>query len=242
MTDTPDRNREENERLLRLLEAATAPSCANEPSQLAEQDEYAGLRAAWLALGHLLDAAGEAQTTEAPSVGEENKPLSRVYDERASLSGSIKAPSAIYQRTFRLRRFAAIAAVAAAACVILLEAGSLGLNWWLARAARQINQGQQMVGPAQQSHVQPRPDAPKAPTPAVVHNENRVRPDKAIVQKQATAVAKTSTWDDAIDQQIASVSQQIESVRNTWGHRVDDVDLVQYGVDDVSAELTKDAL
>ena len=65
---------------------------------------------------------------------------------------------------------------------------------------------------------------------------------KATAPKQSTTPAKTSTWDDSIDEEITSVSQQIESVRQTWRHGVDDVDLVQYRVDEVSAGLTKDAL
>ena len=75
-----------------------------------------------------------------------------------------------------------------------------------------------------------------------MQSETQASPHKATVPKQSTSPAKTSTWDDAIDDQIASVSQQIESVRHTWGHRVDDVDLVQYRVDEVSTGLSKDAL
>jgi hypothetical protein len=249
MNNTPDSDREEDDRLLRLMEAATAPRDDNEPAHLAERDEYASLRASWLALGRLLDAAGEAPRIEARSekvetrrVSEENKPLPRAYADKTALSDSIRAHRASHQRKLRrLRRFTAIVAVGAAACVILLVAGNFGLNWWLARAARQMNQGP-VAGPAQPPIIKQQQDAAKGPATIVMQNEKQAPPHNANTQKQAATVVKTSTWDDAIDQQIASVSQQIDSVRHTWGRGVDDVDLVQYGVDEVSAGMTKDAL
>ncbi len=257
MNDTPDRLLEENDRLLRLLEAATAegPECTHDAPRDERggtpHDDYVVLRETWLAFGRLLDAAAEARGTqpiEARSVSEE--------DRRA------RWPSAVHYRKAspphftnherqvrRLRRFAAMLAVAAAACCILLEVGNLGLNWWLARAGRQLNQGLPVAGPSIKPHVAPQQDLPKAPAPAVVHND--ASQHKATAPKQSaatktltakTSTVKTSTWDDSIDEEITSVSQQIDSVQQGWRHRVDDVDLVQYRIDDVSAGLSNDSL
>ena len=83
---------------------------------------------------------------------------------------------------------------------------------------------------------------------ARLHRDERARvatvvPNDTNKQKTSDRTAtKTSAWDDPIDTQITAVSQQIDSVRQTWQHRVDDADLVQYRIDDVSAGLSKDAL
>ena len=61
--------------------------------------------------------------------------------------------------------------------------------------------------------------------------------------KKATAGgAKASTWDDPLETQIASVSQEISDVEQNWQHRVDDADVVQYHIDEVSATLQNDKL
>lgn len=56
--------------------------------------------------------------------------------------------------------------------------------------------------------------------------------------------AKSSipTWEDSLETQIASVSRQISSVEQNWQHRVDDLDLVQYRIDEVSDSLQNDTL
>jgi hypothetical protein len=129
----------------------------------------------------------------------------------------------------RSRHFGAMAAAAAALVV------ALGLSWWLTRGGRPNGNGGPAVVHNDVKPDQPQQVAPNVPAPAVVHNEPN-RP------KQEGAVAKSSAWDDPIDTQITAVSQQIDSVRQTWQHRVDDADLVQYRIDDVSAGLSKDAL
>ena len=69
-----------------------------------------------------------------------------------------------------------------------------------------------------------------------------VRAEKATNEQPKTATATTSTWDDPLETQIASVSQQISNVEQNWQHRVDDVDLVQYRIDAVSESLQDDKL
>ncbi len=249
MNDMPDNEHEKDDRLLRLLEAVTAPRDKRGPSHLAERDEYADLRETWLAFGRLLETASEAQAIEsrcasggieAGSASKEIKLMPRSLAERPALSDSIDAHVASHQRqVWRLRRFAAILAVAAAACGILLELGGVGLNWWLARAGRQINQGFPVAGPAQ-PNAAPQPAAPQAPVPGVVQNNATTVEKKASIPKQSTA--RTSTWNDAVDEEITSVSQEIDSVQQSWRHRVDDADLVQYRIDEVSAGMSGDGL
>ena len=178
------------------------------------EPEAAGLRDAWLAFGRLLDAADEAQggNWNAKSILR-SEPLRRQPAKRG--------------------RYVAAFAAAAALCF------ALGLGWWLSRGGQPNGNGGQAVVKkdsttdqpqgAQSQEVQPRPIAP---VPSIASNETN-KPKKA---------AENSAWDDPIDTQITAVSQQIDSVRQTWQHRVDDADLVQYRIDEVSAGLSKDAL
>ena len=233
--------------MLRLLEAATAegPECTHDAPRNERggtpHDDYVVLRETWLAFGRLLDAAAEARGTqpiEARSVSEETR-RPRSLAERGALSESITAHFTNHERQVRrLRRFAAILAVAAAACCILLEVGGVGLNWWLARQGRQLNQGLPVAGPWISRTLRAASLAHGA-APAVVHNNASQR--KATAPKQSattktstakTSTVKTSTWNDSIDEEITSVSQQIDSVQQAWRHRVDDVDLVQYRIDE----------
>ena len=57
-----------------------------------------------------------------------------------------------------------------------------------------------------------------------------------------TGDEKSVRVDDPLETQIASVSQQINNVAQNWQHRVDDVDLVQYRIDEVTDSLQNDAL
>jgi hypothetical protein len=127
--------------------------------------------------------------------------------------------------------------MAAAAAALIV---ALGLSWWLTRGGQRNPNGapafvHQDVKPNQSQQGAPQQVVRNVPVPVVVQNES-------IKPKQATAAAKTSAWDDPIETQITAVSQQVDSVRQTWQHRVDDFDLVQYRIDDVSAGLSKDAL
>jgi len=68
-------------------------------------------------------------------------------------------------------------------------------------------------------------------------------PRSAAVKKQPkTGTTKTSTWDDPPERQIALLSQQITDVEENWRHRVDDVDLVQYRINEVAELLQRDAI
>ena len=68
------------------------------------------------------------------------------------------------------------------------------------------------------------------------------RAEQAMKKQPNAGTAKTSTWDDPLETQIASVSQQIRNVEQNWQHRVDDVDLVQYRIDEVADALQNDPL
>ncbi len=216
MNDIPDMERWEAERLQRMLEGVTAADRADPVPR--DEPEAAGLRDAWLAFGRLLDAAEEAQSGNW-------HPKSVLQSEPPK-----KQPAK------RGRYVAAFAAAAAALCV------ALGLGWWLSRGGQPNGNGGQAIvkkdsktdqpqaAPTQQN--QPQPIAPTMPVPSIASNETN-KPKKS---------ADHSAWDDPIATQITEVSQQIDSVRQTWQHRTDDVDLVQYRIDEVSAGLSKDAL
>jgi hypothetical protein len=129
----------------------------------------------------------------------------------------------------------AIAVVVAAACSVLVEVGSFLLNRRIDRLNQQLTH-EAPVAP----HNQPQPAV--MPRAIIVQNNITTNQKSAASPTQPTAAAKSSTWDDAIDTQITAVSQEIDSVQRTWQHRVDDVDLVQYRIDEVSEGLSKDAL
>ncbi len=130
--------------------------------------------------------------------------------------------------TKRSRHVAVFAAAAAALCV------ALGVGWWLSRGGQPNgNRGPAVVKketttdqPQTVQQIQPRPITPTVPAPSIA----------------STKAAENSVWDDAIDTQITAVSREIDSVRQTWQHRVDDADMVQYRIDEVSAGLSSDAL
>jgi hypothetical protein len=240
----------EQEQLKRMLEEATASDRArNEEHRSLEQvgPEAAGLRDAWLAFGRLLEAADAAGTM--PSIklpNEEYTASPQLRDKVEALSQSTKEHFADHERSVRrIRRWVAVAAVAAAACLILVEVGNLAVNWWLIRAGQQIDRGQPVIGQNRPPQVAPlnmpvpNVPVPKVPVPnmpaPVVANSDTTK------QKQ-DAAAKSSSWDDPLDTQIAAVSQQIDTVRQNWQHRTDDVDLVQYRIDEVSAGLSSGEL
>ena len=177
------------------------------------EPEAAGLREAWLAFGRLLEAADEAQSGNwNPKSIRQSEPLKK-------------------QPAKRSRHVAAFAAGAAALCV------ALGLGWWLSRGGQPNGHGGHEVVKKDATTDQPQTDQriqrpPNVPAPNIANNE----PSKS------KKTAENSVWDDAIDTQITAVSQEIDSVRQTWQHRVDDADMVQYRIDEVSAGLSSDAL
>jgi hypothetical protein len=215
MNDMPENDRLEMERLQRMLEDVTAADRSHTAPQ--GEPEAARLRDAWLAFGRLLDAAEEAQS------GNWNPGSIQQVEPRKK------------QAEKRNRHFGPI--VAAAAALII----ALGVTFWLTRDIRPNGGGGPEVVGGKPKDIRPsqvvqQPNVPAPNEQPVVANNNATKP------KQESSAAKTSTWDDPIETQIASVSQEIDSVRQTWQHRTDDVDLVQFRIDDVSVGLSKDEL
>jgi hypothetical protein len=123
-----------------------------------------------------------------------------------------------------------IASVAAMAIV----AATLG--WWIVRGIKQQHNGIDRE-PALAQKVMPK--QPQTVKPAVA-------PQSAVVKKTnegaKAATSTTSGWDDPLETQIASVSQQIQDTEQNWRRRTDDVDLVQYSIDEVSNSVKNDEL
>ena len=115
----------------------------------------------------------------------------------------------------------------AAAAAALLVAVAFG--WWIGRDGKQDNREPSLARNAPRRN---RPQPRRAGAGEQPANEASRRP----------RTAKTSTWDDPLETQIASVSQQISNVEQNWQHRVDDVDLVQYRIDEVADSLQNDTL
>jgi hypothetical protein len=246
MNDMSEREPDETTRLQRMLEEATA-----DRTHPTSQDEGVELRATWLAFGRLLNAADEAQPTQARSASEWTQLIqarsasegARSIEARSASEGTASIPRSLAEsidahvsnerrKVRRIRTWVAIATAVAAVCIVFAEVVNIGLNNWRGLVDWQIKHNASVV---QQAPPQP-------PAPAVVHNDIPTPLKKTNLQKPAAGAAKESIWDDAIETQITSVSQQIESVRQDWRHRVDDVDLVQYRIDEVSAGLTNNAL
>jgi hypothetical protein len=206
----------EMERLQRMLEDVTTADRSH-PLPKGEGED-AGLRDAWLAFGRLLDAADEAQS------GNWNPASIQPVEPRKK------------EAEKRNRHFGPI--VAAAAALII----ALGVTLWLNRDIRPNGGGGPAVVGDKPKDIQPRQVVQQPNVPAPNEQAPLVANNDATKPKQDSSAAKSSTWDDPIETQIASVSQQIDSVRQTWQHRTDDVDLVQYRIDDVSAGLSKDEL
>jgi hypothetical protein len=216
MSEMPENEGRDVERLQRMLEEVTASDRAHPAPH--DDPEAAGLREAWLAFGRLLEAADEAQSGNwNPEIVRQKEPLRTQPAER----GRLLAPM-----------------VAAAAAICL----AIGLGWWMSRSGQPNGNGPAVVRtqqkPDQPQDVrppQPKPVVPNVPAPSVAQGETN-KP------QQATAATKSSVWDDAIDTQITALSQQIDLVRQTWQHRVDDADLVQYRIDEVSDGMSDNAL
>lgn len=121
----------------------------------------------------------------------------------------------------------------AAAAALLLAAVTLG--WWIRHDGKQDNREPSLAQTAAPQQAIPQPE--------IATNKNAVAGTNNATNKKPTATtAKTSTWDDPLETQLASVSRQIRAVEQNWQHRVDDVDLVQYRIDDVADSLQNDPL
>ena len=205
-----------NEDLLRLkqmLEEATAADASAEHGDA----ETASLREAWLAFGQLVRAA-DASLPAMPDF----------------------MPSLAPQQPRRSRWIALIAATAA----VLLIAITCG--WWIGHD-RKPNNGEPSIAqtpPPEQAISQPETTAA---VPAALPKQDLPKPGvaqakKATNEQPKLATAKASTWDDPLETQIASVSQQIRNIEQNWRHRVDDLDLVHYRIDAEADSLQVDKL
>ena len=132
----------------------------------------------------------------------------------------------------RRRRWIGLLAAAAAALLV-----AVALEWRIGGDGKQGN-GSRGVPPVAGNPVVPpvKDDLQTAPGAAVAGS------DKTTNKQPKAGTASPSTWEDPLESQIALVSQQVNSVRQSWRHRVDDVDLVQYRIDEVSNALQNDKL
>ena len=208
-----DSNDQRTMRLKQMLEDATATD-----RPISGDPEAASLRDAWLAFSQLAAAADD----------------------------SLPAPPAIMPSitTPKPRRVQWAGLIAAAAAGLLL---AITCGWWFARDAEQANSNGSNGEPSFAAKPAPEKAAPQvvkqdSPKMAIVQTEKT--PDKVVTSRAAVKIAakKSAAWDDPLDTQITSVSQEFSDVEENWQHRVDDVDLVQYRIDEVSSSLQNDAL
>jgi hypothetical protein len=113
----------------------------------------------------------------------------------------------------------------AAATVVLIAV----VGWRMVHhGARQDFKGDQTIAnDNNSSNSQPRQANQDAPKPSPVVNNKS---------------PKSGAWDDPLETQIASVSQQIRDVEQNWRRRADDLDLVQYRIDKASDSMQDDPL
>jgi hypothetical protein len=221
-----DPNNQEIARLARMLEEVSSadPHAMSEPGNA----EAASLREAWLAFAQLVRAADDS-LPETP----------------ASMLMAMPATAAVPAQKPR-RRFGLIAAVAAA----LLVAVSLG--WWIARGNWPHRDRGNEPSLAQTT-------TPGSPTPQVINQDSpkpavamapKASAEKTVATKSANKSANadtvtkaaTSAWEDPLETQISSVSQQIRDVEQNWQRRADDLDVVQYKIDEVTNAVQNDEL
>ncbi len=243
-----DSTNQETLRLKRLLEEVTAAdtpagdAAAQCPDAARVRDvEGESLRQTWLAFSQLIRAADASLPAMAPVVLPMAAPL-RPQKSRPS-------------------RWVALIAAAAA---ILLVAVTFG---WLTGGAgvSPVNRGA-AVSPAKDSSETPSPtnntnlakqDRRESTTPTEIATTGQPTTGQPTTGQPTTGqpttgqptaeqpravAAKASTWDDPLDTQIVTVSQEIRDVQQNWERGVDDVDLVRYRMDEVSDSLQNDSL
>ncbi len=174
--------------------------------------ETASLREAWLAFGQLAAAAD------------------------ASLPAMPDLMISIAPRKARRSHWLGLIAATAAALLVAVT-----LGWWIRGGSRQQNGNGNGGEPAVAHAAAPKQAKPQTmeqgqPKPAVAQGK------KAMANKSKTGAAATSVWDDSLETQISSVSRQVGNLEQNWQHRVDDLDLVQYRIDEMSDSLQNDVL
>ncbi|MGO9108518.1 MAG: hypothetical protein ACLP9L_04730 [Thermoguttaceae bacterium] len=206
----------------RTRNAAEGVPCIGDVTAERDDAEIAFLREAWLAFGQLVRAA-DASLPAMPNV--------------LPTEPNLATPIAL-QKPRRSRWHGPIAAVA----VALLIAVAFGS--WISRDGKHKN-GSAGVLPANDGSGAASTNNSAISAAVVKHdqpNTEVAQPEKATNKQPKTGTAKTSTWDDPPETQITSVSQQISNVEQNWQHRVDDVDLVQYRIDEVADSLQNDTI
>jgi len=223
-----DSNDEGILRLKQMLEEATAvdPSVTESADAAQEADlepadgEAAALRKTWQSFEQLIVAA-DASLPETLNVLLEDRLKTYPTAPKTTLN-ALETP--------RHNRWIGPLAASAAALLIAVALGGWIIRNGLHGVSRQAAIS---VAPDADSQIVPRSSTvvPAAP-PSVTKRE----PPKA------TSTPKTSPWDDPPETQIAFLSQQISNVQQNWLHRVDDVDLVQFRIDEMTDLLQSDAI
>jgi hypothetical protein len=216
---------EDLSRLKQMLEevtAAEAPAAGSAPVEQGDA-ESASLREAWLAFGQLIRAA-DASLPAMPEVLPVGVP---------ALAGK--------PHGFRLKAGLQLIAATAAALLIAISCG-----WWIGRDGKQDNRKPSLAHSTTPGPATSRAEI-KTATPAVLPKQDlpkaaAAQAEEATNKQPKAGAAKTSTWDDPLETQIAAVSQQIRNVQQNWRYRVDDVDLVQYRIDKIADSLQNDKL
>ena len=216
---------EETRRLKQMLEAATAADRRNTERRRGRSLQRCGNRLAprgLVGLGQLICAADAAMPEVHIAEPDGATPIARRKPRGSRLPGLLAATAAA-----------------------LLVAVTFG--WWIGRDGRQENSNGSNPEPSLAQTPAPEHAKPQAmrrglPQTTVAGTENAADKKANADKKVNNVAATTSTWDDPLETQIASVSQEISDVEQNWQHRVDDVDLVQYRIDEVSASLQNDTL
>jgi hypothetical protein len=238
-----DATNQDISRLKQMLEEITAsdtlaadhPGPAGDASSQPRDVESASMREAWLAFGQLIDAADASL----PAMSSLDTPLERWKDT------STAPQSPRYTRWLGL--------VAATAAVLLV---AVTLGWWISRDSKPGDRDPSLARTAMPEQAVPQIETRTAtaaplvkqeqPKPVVARAETAAKQTvanhKATAGTTKPATKNPSVWDDPLETQIASVSRQINNVARNWQHRVDDVDLVQYRIDEVAESLQNDAL
>jgi hypothetical protein len=182
-------------KLRRHLEALTAERC---PAEAIQEEESAGLRAAWLAFGKLLeDSQAEADISSALPEARQGIPAAGDI-WLAAVKGVDSRPLPI-ARSLRRRKWLLAATAAAAASVLL----ALAAGWYVQRMKR-------AAGPSpEQIAVKVSPQLP-GPTN---------RPAGALTTASRAA---DWTWDDSVDQAIdllgwAAIQVEQDELASTAG-------------------------
>lgn len=200
---------------IRRLEAITAKHC---PAEVVEDEESAGLRAAWLALGTLLEA-NQAQMAARSALSETSRtiPTGEQLPQSAA-SGTQLQPSS--ERRFGRRRTWLLAAVPVGAAAVLL---ALAMGWH----ARMTVKPTTPVAP-EQTAVK----APLSPSPSKTPQTDALA---------ATRHTSDSDWDDSTDQTIeligrATIQVEQDELASTGGSSsiIEELDAVRKHVNDNS--------